>query len=125
MLLASSLASHAQSAYQIGTLPAININKDLKKDWSVNFKWESRQSNVKSDPSSDVDYEYILSDFSLLVSNKVGLNSSIACGYLIRIIEDQIIHRSIQQVTIIKKYNSFRLAHRFSSDQTFDTNDPI
>lgn len=114
-----------ESQAQIGTLPAINVNKGLEKDWSLNFKWESRQSKVKGDLSdgADVNFKYVLSDFSLILSKKVGLNNSLAGGYLIRIRDNKVIHRSIQQFTLVKGYNSFRLAHRFSADQTLNSKD--
>lgn len=120
-----SLQSKAQNRPQFGVLPAINVNKGIERDWSLNFKWESRQSKVKDDLSneSDENFKYVLSDLSLILSRKVGLNNSLAGGYLIRIRNNKIIHRAIQQFTVVQNYNSFRLAHRFSTDQTFDAHD--
>ncbi|MFY0108269.1 hypothetical protein ABTP98_19555, partial [Acinetobacter baumannii] len=53
-----------ESQAQIGTLPAINVNKVLEKDWSLNFKWESRQAKVQEDLSNgeDGNFKYVLSD---------------------------------------------------------------
>ncbi len=111
----------AQSNYQIGTLPAININKSLKNSWRLNFKWESRQLLKRNRPGipGESGFDYILSDFALVLSKKVGLNNSIAAGYQIRLRENQLTHRSIQQFTIVKRYTGFRLAHRLASDQTY------
>ena len=36
-----------------------------------------------------------------------------------RLKDNEFIHRFIQQYTYVKKYSSFRMAHRFSTDQTF------
>lgn len=117
----------AQSTYQLGTLPAINFNMGFKKDWALNLKWESRQSILSGQFSSasNLYMEYISSDFSLLGSKKIGLHNSIAGGYLIRFRDNTVIHRAIQQFTVIQKYSSFRLAHRFVSDQTFEAKDPV
>jgi len=105
----------AQSSSELGILPTININKKLQRDWSVNFKTESRQSLIKD----DFRYDYLLTDLSIAAAKKTGINSSIAVGYLLRIDEKGIRNRAIQQVTLLKRYPDFILAHRFSADQTF------
>lgn len=110
-----------QSTYQFGTLPSLNINNKFQNDWSINSKVESRQL-MKSgdfDGNSNTEYKYVLTDFSFITAKKVGLNSRIAGGYLIRLRDAEIFHRLIQQYTIVQKMNGFRLAHRFSTDQTF------
>ncbi|QNF33780.1 DUF2490 domain-containing protein [Adhaeribacter swui] len=107
-------------------MPAININKGLKKDWSLNFKWESRQAKLPDDLENGEGsrFKYVLSDFSLTLSKKVGLNNSLAAGYLMRIEDNRFIQRATQQFTIVKGYSFFRLAHRFTTDQTFDPESP-
>jgi hypothetical protein len=59
----------------------------------------------------------------LITAKKVSLNSRVSGGYLIRIRDKDLIHRIIQQYTIVQKMTSFRLAHRFASDQTFSLNE--
>lgn len=103
----------AQENVQWGTLPSVNANIDLENDWKANLKWESRQ--ILDDGS----FSYNLSDFSLLLARKIGLNNSLAGGYLIRIHPEFTAHRSIQQFTIVQTLPSIRLAHRLASDQTF------
>jgi len=111
----------AQSSYQFGILPALNLNKQLPADWKLNFKIESRQE-LKSglfEVPSEFQYNYILSDFSLLAAKKIGINKSLAIGYLTRFRNNEIIHRSIQQFIISKSYAGLKLGHRFSTDQTY------
>lgn len=110
-----------QATFELGTLPAVNLNKKLKKDWSLNFKIEARQLIMEGDFQSDANkgFTYVRTDNSLLAAKKVGLNSKIAGGYMLRILEDEIVHRIIQQYSIVQRMIGFRLAHRFSSDQTF------
>lgn len=115
----------AQSTYQVGTLPSINLNKKLKNDWSLNFKIESRQLIQQGDFKVNVNknFEYVLTDYSLIAAKKVGLNSRIAGGYLIRFRGGELIHRTIQQYSIVQKRIGYRLGHRFVSDQTFSSNE--
>ena len=109
-------ASNAQDNFQFGLLPVLNINKKIGEGFRLNFKTEAREVLYRE---SDFDFQHELTDFSLILSRKTGLNNSIAAGYLLRFRGGKTFHRTIQQFTITRKYPSFRLAHRFSSDQTF------
>jgi hypothetical protein len=110
-----------QPVYQIGTMPVININKGLKNDWSLNLKWESRQRICLNDLNSGTykGFEYVLSDISLIVTKKIGFNNRIAGGYEIRLIKNRVLHELIQQYIIVRAYNRFLTAHRFSAHQIF------
>ncbi len=115
----------AQSTYQLGVLPSINLNYKLRNDWSANFKIESRQLLQRGTFNSDVDksYQYVLTDYSWIVARKIGLNARLSGGYLFRFREGQATHRLIQQYTIIQRLPSLRLAHRIVTDQTFSDSD--
>ncbi len=115
----------AQSTYQVGAMPSVNFNNKLKNDWSLNFKIESRQlfqSGIFND-NADKKYKYVLTDFSLISAKKIGLNSRLAGGYLIRVEDGELFHRFIQQYIIVQSMTGFRLAHRFLSDQTFSNSE--
>lgn len=111
----------AQDAYRFGGLPSLNLNSKLKNDWTFNTKIESRQlfQTREFNGNVDKDYDYVLTDFSLIAAKKVGLNSRVAGGYLIRIEDGELFHRFIQQYVMVQRLSGFRLAHRFLSDQTF------
>lgn len=109
----------AQSGYQTGLLPSLNLNKKLPRDWSVNFKAESRQSIYKD----EFNFDYLLTDMSLSAGKKTGINTTIIAGYLLRMGKEEIKHRVIQQLVYVKRYTSFRLAHRVAADQTFTHGD--
>jgi len=109
----------SQASHQLGFLPSVNLNEKLPKDWSLNFKAESRQSLYRG----GIDYEYLLTDVALLAEKKIGVNTSAAGGYLLRIYADGVRHRAIQQISIVKGYTGFRLSHRVSADQTFEKDD--
>lgn len=118
--------TNGQDTYLLGTLPSLNLSKGLGNDWSLNFKAESRlrfsQGEFGGDAQSDLNFQ--LADFALTASRKTGLNNSMAGGYLIRFRGEQTFHRFIQQFTVVRRYEMFRMAHRFSSDQTFNNNVP-
>ncbi len=114
-------SASAQSTYQFGLLPSINLNYKLENDWSLNSKIESRQllQTGEFNGSTESEYNYILTDISMITAKKVGLNSRVAGGYLIRLREEKLFHRFIQQYTVVQRITGFRLVHRFSTDQTF------
>ena len=121
VLMQLPFSGSAQSTYQFCALPSLNLNKKLNNDWSLNTKLESRQlfQQGEINGTTDKEYNYVLTDLSLIAANKVGLNSRIAGGYLIRFEEGEIFHRLIQQYVIVQKLSGWRLAHRIMSDQTF------
>lgn len=122
IIIACSFALHGQSAYEIGLLPSININTKLKSDWALNFKLESRQSLLKGDfgDEASLDYQYLLSDMSMIVSKRITPSQTLGVGYLLRLrANGSVGHRSIQQYSIVRRYELFRLSHRLSSDQLF------
>ena len=123
-MLATTLFSYklkAQGSYRSGLLPAINLNRPLSGDRELNFKWESRQLFAQGQQGEAPAYQfrYVLSDFSLLLSQKLGFGAKLAGGYLLRLEDTGPVHRAIQQFTVVRRPGSFRLAHRFAADQTF------
>jgi hypothetical protein len=127
LLLVFSLGKTvAQDTYLLGTLPSFNLNKGINSDWSLNLKAESRlrflQGDFGGEAQSDLNLQ--LADFALTAARKTGLNNSLAGGYQIRLRGEQILHRFIQQFTLVRRYEAYRMAHRFSSDQTFNSDNP-
>ena len=116
------MIGHTQNHYQVGVLPAININKKLTNDLKLNFQTALRQIIYKE---KSFDFKNELLDFTLIASKKVGLNNSLAGGYLLRVENDKIIHRSIQQFILTPQLEVFKIAHRFRTDQTFESRQNI
>lgn len=125
-LLLASPDLLAQSSYQAGLLPAVNLNRKLPRDWKVNLKIESRQQVQQGRFGAEASdqYDYLLTDFAMVASKKVGFGSSLAGGYLLRFRDDRRFHRSIQQLTFARAYGGLRLAHRVAADQTFAAESP-
>ncbi len=125
-LWSSNTFLSAQSTYRAGLLPAINVNQKLPDQWRLNYKAETRftaSEGLFTEPAP-LAFDYGLIDLSTIVSKKFGSNKSLAGGYLIRLREKEVIHRLIQQLAIVQRYETFRLAHRFSADQTFGPEGP-
>lgn len=118
ILSAMSVFCNAQSSFQYGIIPSINIIKKFPKNWSANFKAESRQSIY----NQELKYDYLLTDFSLVVTKRIAPNTSVGGGYLLRAEDGEFEHRAIQQISFSKKYSGFRMAHRVMTDQTFAKN---
>lgn len=118
LVMASAMGQHT---FRLGVLPAVNLSVGLNDHWKINFKAESRQGflRVSEGRSEGLDYDYILTDLSVIPSRRIGLNHSAAAGYQLRIRDGVLFHRLIQQFTLVKKYETFRLAQRFATDQTF------
>lgn len=116
---------HSQENFQFGALPAFNLSYKINSNWRVISKVESRQQFKGGSSLSDSNYQYLLTDFAAIISRRSGLQNRIAAGYLIRFRNSDVIHRSIQQFTLVSNVEAFRLAHRFSSDQTFSRNSSV
>lgn len=107
-------------------MPSVNVSKDLTNGLSLNFKTESRQSYFTGTFSgeSSAKIDYLLTDLALILSTKVGLNNKLAGGYLVRLRSGQTIHKAVQQFTVVRRYSTFRVAHRFAADQAFASDIP-
>ncbi|WP_452602261.1 DUF2490 domain-containing protein [Pontimicrobium sp. MEBiC06410] len=126
LIILISIKNYSQVKYQIGSLPSFNINTSLKNNWKLNLKTEFRQlfkTGVFNGESINK-YEYIHTDLALNISKKVGLNNTIGAGFLLRITDEEVKQRALQQFTLVSNYSTFKLAHRIRTDQTFSKTEP-
>ncbi len=125
-LFSAIASSSAQSTYQIGFLPSLTLTKKINPKWKVSLNAQARFSAYEGEFSdSDTfqdDFDYVLTDISALANRKLGLNTSVVAGYLVRFRNNEVHNRIFQQFIITKKYNLFALSHRFVTDQTFRPN---
>jgi hypothetical protein len=110
----------AQS-FRVGILPTVNINKKWENGWEGHFKVESRQylAQWNDSQAARFSYRYSLTDLSCLAGFKTGLYSKVMAGYLIRVEGDGVMHRIMQQWSLIQPARTLRWAHRLALDQTF------
>lgn len=122
ILVLNSWLCRSQSSYELGGLPSVTLNKKLPKDYVLNFKVETRQVFESGVFNTDIreGYNNILSDFTIIVGKKISINTSLNMGYLFRFENNTIIHRSVQQLIWVNRYEGFKLGHRIATDQTFE-----
>ena len=127
LLLVLSSTLPAQGRYQLTLQPELNFQKKLNKRCKVNVNIQSRQmlSEGTWQMPEAFQYNYIQTDISYLAAYKTSLGQSLAGGYMSRFQGDRYFHRLIQQYTFARQLSGLRLAHRFSSDQTFGKDEPL
>ena len=113
ILFVAASAINAQSQPNYGLLPRVNLSINLHPKSKLVFGTESRMRWVGNE------LDLLLADLNVLYSHRVGLQSKLNGGYLIRFRDGQTLHRLIQQFVIVQKLNVSRLSHRFVTDQTF------
>lgn len=107
-------------------MPSININTAVGKKMDLNLRIESRQiykTGIFGEGSSN-EFRNDLNDYAATLTYRSSPVTRAGAGYLIRLRNNQIFHRAIQQFTIIDQLGSVRLGHRISTDQTFSSNSP-
>lgn len=122
LLVVAPVVNYAQGNNQIGLLPSFNLNLKLPDDWALNFKLESRQSFREG---KDFEYEYLLTDLSLAAAKKISAHSRVVIGYLVRLEDEGMQNRTVQQWNIVKQYVKVNLAHRIATDQTFSDEEAV
>jgi hypothetical protein len=112
--------------YSFGLMPSINLNHRFENQWSLNGKIESRQGIWSVNNGSGLaKFEYVLTDLSLLATKQIGASSKLSAGYLHRFAIGGNAARIIEQLSIVQKIGSNRLAHRIVLDQTFPSGGDI
>lgn len=127
VFLLISTAASAQTRYQSGLLPSISLTKKLNDTSRINLRVESRQAFFEKTEEEQAEWTYtnVLTDITAVYSHKVGYNSAIAGGYMTRFRDGDVGHRAIQQFTVVQRLDGYRLAHRFSTDQTLMPNEDV
>ena len=122
LILGYSSCTLAQSNNTIGFLPKITLSNEIHQKIKLVNSLESRQSFYNDHLNPENQYQYILTDITNILSFRAGNGIKLNLGYLFRIREGEVFHRSIQQLTFITTSEGIRLAHRIATDQTFNAN---
>lgn len=114
----------AQSSFQSGILPSINMNSRITKGWRLNTKLESRHQLFRSGQELpfSAKYDYLLTDLAVLIGRKVRLRNALSGGFLFRHRPGSTGIRLVQQYALTRALRALRLGHRFSADQTWEKN---
>ena len=105
-----------QSNLRLGLSSNLNFNKKITENEKLNLKIESRQNTFDE---GRFNLEYSQTQISLFGSTGVSYRSSLAIGYSFTIRGGADSHMTAQQLAITNTYGTFRVGHRFSSDQSF------
>ena len=120
-ILFMSLSLSGQSSFESGFLPKVILSKKYRD----NIRWINSIES-RTDVFSDVlKIQHNLIDLSSILSIKTDLYQTFNFGYILRIRNNTIIHRTFQHYNIINDFESSQLAHRFAFEQFFEPNIPI
>jgi hypothetical protein len=117
------ILSSAQDDYFFGMIPVVNGNIGLKNDFRLNVQLENRhvfKGGTFGGETTISSYEFERQDLSLALSRKVSADIELAGGYQIRYEAEEIIHRTMQQISFSQPLSRTKLAHRFKADQTWE-----
>ena len=119
--------SFGQTRNRHGLLTKVNVNTNIDKTWKWNSTLESRQifREVFRNPDDRMGYRYERTDWTNIVSKRVGLTGSGAAGYMLRFTGEEWIHRSIQQYAWTQKRGAVRWGHRIRWDQTWRSGEDV
>ncbi|GAA4274849.1 DUF2490 domain-containing protein [Aquimarina gracilis] len=116
---------YGQSSFSSGILPKVRVSYKLTDQ----IKWingiESRQLLIDDTNDDSFNYDYVLTDISSLLSFRIGAHGVLNGGYLLRIKDEKLFHRTIQQYNLVFNYDTFRIGHRFATDQTFNSQESV
>jgi len=101
-----------------GILPALTLNKKLTAKTSFSFNYQQRNALFNA-AANEWKQQQLLSDYTFIYKQKVGLNTKIAFGSLIRFSEAIITFRTLQQISFSKSFANFKVGQRIRFDQTF------
>lgn len=120
-ILFMSLSTSGQSSFESGLLPKVI----LSKKYSNNIKWVNSIESRTDVFSDGLKIRHNLIDLSSILSVKTDLYQAFNIGYILRIRNNAIIHRTFQHYNIINDFESSQLAHRFAFEQFFEPNIPV
>lgn len=116
-----------QTTDRYGLLTKVNLNANLRHAWKWNTTLESRQifREVFRNPDDRQGYRYERTDWTNVISGRVGLTGSGALGYMLRFAGEEWIHRSLQQYAWTRKRGAVRWGHRIRFDQTWRSGEDL
>lgn len=115
-LFSTCLTTILFSQTELGFLPKMNLSYQLSKNIKTVAGIESRQFIYEEQKFS---YRYALTDFQFFVSYKLSPAKSLNTGITFRNRESQDLVRISQQYSVVKKFDAYRIGHRFGMDVTW------
>lgn len=126
-LVFCSVVIHAQNErFIFGFFPEASLSYKISEDYSITHKIESQHGMFDSNRLNDeLEYEHSLTDLQSFIGRRLTPFVKVSLGYQYRLQEGENTHRPIQQISILQRESSYRIAHRVRIDQTFFKNAPL
>lgn len=99
-------------------MPEINVRSKISEKLNLRTGIESREILSIRRHGESFGYNHDLLDITALLFFKYTANSTVSGGYTLRIRNGKMLHRTIQQFTIVSYGDGFRIGHRVAFDQT-------
>jgi len=110
---------YSQSDYTLGLLPAVHVSVKLNNIQSLKSSIETRKLSFDNLANDQWNYQDVLTDYILYLSNKLGPDKSLNIGYTFRTRGGNIFHRISEHFNIVQRLRASRVGHRIALDQTF------
>lgn len=123
----STIIAEAQNnRFIFGFFPEASLSYKISEDYSITHKIESQHGLFDSNRLNDeLEYEHSLTDLQSFIGRRLTPFVKVSLGYQYRLQEGENTHRPIQQISILQRESSYRIAHRVRIDQTFFKNAPL
>ena len=109
----------AQGGFESGWIPKLNVQAKFSDQIKWNNSIRSRQRFSSREEDDLINYKYVLTDFTTILSTTIRGNKSLNAGYMLRLREGSLIHRLIQQFNVTNRFDAIRMGQRLGIDQTF------
>ena len=115
--------AYSQRSLRAGALPGVNMSLPINSHWKMQFNAEHRAILLPewrhSAAEPEWGYEAERLDLTIFASRQYRIDQSFAGGYMLRFIDQDLVHRLRQQWTRVFRERAFRWAYRMAADQTF------
>lgn len=118
LFLLTSISNFSQSSFVSGWLPKVNFSTKFSDNIGWNNSLETRQIIY----NNKFKFKHSLVDYSTFLSIKTANKHSFSLGYILRFINEDIVHRSIEQYNLIHKTEKMTFDHRFRFEQFYIKN---
>ena len=105
----------AQVDTNLGLLPKVVVSKKLTEV----SKWIQSVEQRTIVYDEEYQFSHSLLDISSIYSLKTSTNQSFNFGYILRLTNSEIIHRTFQHYNFVQTFNALKVGHRFAFEQFY------
>ncbi|GMQ24249.1 hypothetical protein Aoki45_09310 [Algoriphagus sp. oki45] len=126
-MLVGQALSQTKQTFFTGFFPEASLTKRLSQTQKLNFKVENQHIvfDNRDSSSENPQFSHYRTDVMAFFDQSLRHRVSVAIGVFHRFQEGEDANRIIQQLAIQQKARSYRINHRFRTDQTFTRNQAL